>query len=155
MGSLAKGFFAESCGNSAESSQKLRFIAPGKGAEIPRKVRGNLRKILCNDLFPNDPISELLKETFSGLPGLLPKRLLAPISYQFRGNPGIRGLYQASRVTKLKLQKLWPQPWPSNPCFFWFPLFFFDCLALTILDVSPFSFRFSFFQRIYWGCFKK
>ena len=60
MGSLAKGFLRKVCGNSAESSRKLRFIAPGKGAEILRKFRGNLRKMFCNDPFPNDPISELL-----------------------------------------------------------------------------------------------
>ena len=61
MGSLAKGFLRKVCGNSAESLRKLRFIAPGKGAEILRKFRGNLRKIFCNDPFPNDPISELLR----------------------------------------------------------------------------------------------
>ena len=60
MGSLAKVFFFF-FGNSAESSRKLRFIAPGKGAEILRKFRGNLRKFFCDDPFPNDPISELLK----------------------------------------------------------------------------------------------
>ena len=61
MGSLAKGFLRKVCGNSAESSRKLRFIAPGKGAEILRKFSGNLRNMFCNDPFPNDPISELLK----------------------------------------------------------------------------------------------
>ena len=60
MGSLAKGFLRKVCGNSAESSRKLRFVAPGKGAESLRKFRGNLRKIFCNDPFPNDPISKLL-----------------------------------------------------------------------------------------------
>ena len=53
-----EGFFAEIlrklCGN-------LHFIAPGNSAEILRKARGNLRNIFCNDPFPNDPISELLK----------------------------------------------------------------------------------------------
>ena len=60
MGPLAKGFLRKVCGNFAESSRKLRFIAPGKGAGILRKFRGNLRKIFWNDPFPNDPISELL-----------------------------------------------------------------------------------------------
>ena len=66
MGSLAKGFLRKVYGNSAENSRKIRFIAPGKDAEILRKVlrkfRGNLRKIFCNDPFPNDPISELLRK---------------------------------------------------------------------------------------------
>ena len=61
MGSLAKGFLRKVCGNSAESSRKLRFVAPGKGAESLRKFRGNLRKIFHNDPFPNDPISKLLR----------------------------------------------------------------------------------------------
>ena len=63
MGSLAKGFLRKVCGNSAESSRKIRFIASGRGAEILRKVCGNLRKNLqCHyDPFPN-PISELLTE---------------------------------------------------------------------------------------------
>ena len=65
MGSLAKGVFAESlrkfCGKFAEICKEMRFIAPGKGAEIPRKVRGNLRKIFCNDPFPNDPIPPFLQ----------------------------------------------------------------------------------------------
>ena len=59
MGSLRR-VFAEVCGNSAESSRKLRFVVPGKGAESLRKFRGILRKIFCNDPFPNDPISKLL-----------------------------------------------------------------------------------------------
>ena len=64
MGSLAKGFFAESCGNSAEICKEMHFIAPEKGcgnsAESLRKFRGNLRNIFCNNPCPNDPISELL-----------------------------------------------------------------------------------------------
>ena len=53
-------FWQKVCGNSAESSWKLCFIAPGKGAEILQKFRRDLQKISCNDPFPNDPISELL-----------------------------------------------------------------------------------------------
>ena len=52
MGSLVKGFLRKVCGNSAENCREMHFIAPGKGAEILRKVCGNL---------PNDHISELLK----------------------------------------------------------------------------------------------
>ena len=63
-GVVSEGVFAESlrkfCGNSAESSRKRHFIAPGKGAESLRKFHGNLRKIFCNDPFPNDPISAFL-----------------------------------------------------------------------------------------------
>ena len=66
MGSLAKGSLWKVCGNSAESSRTIRFIAPGKGAEILRKVCGNLRKIFCNDPFPNDPISVVLKRESLG-----------------------------------------------------------------------------------------
>ena len=41
-GVVSEGVFAESLrGNSAESSRKLRFIAPGKGAEILRKFAEN------------------------------------------------------------------------------------------------------------------
>ena len=55
MGSLFCGKFAETtfycarkgCGNSVESL---------------RKFRGNLRKFFCNDPFPNDPTSELLRK---------------------------------------------------------------------------------------------
>ena len=60
MGSLAKGFLRKLCGKFAEICKEMHLIAPGKGAEILRKFRGNLRKIFCNDPFPNDPISELL-----------------------------------------------------------------------------------------------
>ena len=69
MGSLAKGFLRKVCGNSAENlrKSKTRITAPGKSAEIPQKECGDfaesLRKVFCNDPFPNDPISELL--TFS------------------------------------------------------------------------------------------
>ena len=37
----------------------------------------------------------LEQETFLGLSGPRPKRLLAPSLIDFRGNPGIRALYQA------------------------------------------------------------
>ena len=54
----------------------------------------------------------LEKETFSGLPGHPPKRLLAPSPIEFRGNPGIRGLYQAVRVaTQNPHPKLGPNNW--------------------------------------------
>ena len=67
MGSLAKGFWRKVCGNFREKfaeicknyvllRQERVWKFCGKFAEI----RGNLRKILCNDPFPNDPISELL-----------------------------------------------------------------------------------------------
>ena len=68
MGSLAKGYLRKVCGNSAENLRKFAkntFYCVRKGcgnsAESLRKFRGNLRKIFCNDPFPNDPISELLK----------------------------------------------------------------------------------------------
>ena len=67
MGSLAKGFFAESlrkfCGKFAEICRKyvlLRQERVRKFCGKLRKFRGKLRKIFCNDPFPNDPISELL-----------------------------------------------------------------------------------------------
>ena len=43
----------------------------------------------------------LEQETFSGLPGHPPKRLLRSFSCRFRGNPGIRGLCQAIGVANL------------------------------------------------------
>ena len=68
-GVVSEGVFAESlrkfCGNSAESSQRTTFYCARKGcgnsAESLRKFHGNLRKIFCNDPFPNDPISVLLR----------------------------------------------------------------------------------------------
>ena len=74
MGSLAKGFFFRKvCGDSVENSRKFkekRFITSGKlsrvrkfcgeFAEISQKFVENLRKMFCNDPFPNNPISELL-----------------------------------------------------------------------------------------------
>ena len=49
MGSLAKGSLRKVCGNSAEILPKVRgqyvFIAPGKGAEILRKVCRNFTEI--------------------------------------------------------------------------------------------------------------
>ena len=60
-GVVSKGVFAESlrkfCGKFAEICKEMSVIAPGKGAEILRKFRGNVRNIFCNDPFPNDPIS--------------------------------------------------------------------------------------------------
>ena len=44
----------------------------------------------------------LKQETFSGLPGHPPKTLLAPLdSCQFRGNPGVRELYQSIGVARV------------------------------------------------------
>ena len=47
-GVVSEGFWRKVCGNSAESSRKFAkkcvFFAPGKGAEILRKFRVNLRK---------------------------------------------------------------------------------------------------------------
>ena len=63
MGSLAKGSLRKVCGNSAESLLKFAthtFYCVRKGCGNSA-VRGNLRKIFCNDPFPNDPISEMLK----------------------------------------------------------------------------------------------
>ena len=64
MGSLAKGSLRKVCGNSAEICKKYVSLRQervrkfcGKFAEISRR----LRKIFCNDPFPNDPISELLR----------------------------------------------------------------------------------------------
>ena len=67
MGSLAKGSLRKACGNSAENLRKFcrKYVSLrqervrkfcGKFADISRR----LRKIFCNDPFPNDPISELL-----------------------------------------------------------------------------------------------
>ena len=39
-GVVSEGFLRKFCGNFAEISRKIRFIASGKGAEILRKVRG-------------------------------------------------------------------------------------------------------------------
>ena len=54
MGLLAKGFL-KFCGNSAESSRKIRFIASGKGVEILRKVCGNFTAICgkCSAMTPS------------------------------------------------------------------------------------------------------
>ena len=51
------------CGNFAEISQKLRFIAKGRVRKFCgklRQFRRNLQNIFCNDPFPIDPIGELL-----------------------------------------------------------------------------------------------
>ena len=45
----------------------------------------------------------LEQETFSGLQGHPPKRPTCSFSYQFRGSPGIRGLYQAVRAASHEL----------------------------------------------------
>ena len=43
----------------------------------------------------------LEQETFLGLSGPRPKRLLVPSLINFRGNPGIRALYQAIGIPNL------------------------------------------------------
>ena len=65
-GVVSEGVVAEILRKFCGNLQEIRFIASGKGAEILRKVCGNfveIAKIFCNDPFPNDPISELLKIT--------------------------------------------------------------------------------------------
>ena len=59
----------------------------------------------------------LEQETFSGLPGHPPERLLAPAPIDFRGNPGIRGLYRAIRVAK-------PDSLPATRQFVSIPMWF-------------------------------
>ena len=67
-GVVSKRVSAESlqkfCFKLCRNLQKICSIAPGKGTEILqrslRKFRRILRKFLCNDPFPNNPISELL-----------------------------------------------------------------------------------------------
>ena len=44
----------------------------------------------------------LEQETILGLSGPRPKRLLAPSLIDFRGNPGIRALYQAIGIPTLR-----------------------------------------------------
>ena len=69
-GVVSEGVVAESlrkfCGNFAEICKKYVSLRQervrkfcGKFAEISR----GLRKIFCNDPFPNDPISELLNDS--------------------------------------------------------------------------------------------
>ena len=53
-GVVSKGVFAESL-------RKVRGNYVLLRQERVRKFCGNLRKIFCNDPFPNDPISKLLK----------------------------------------------------------------------------------------------
>ena len=67
MASLAKGFLRKMlgifCGEFAEIC-KNTFYCVRKGcrnsAECLQNIRGDFRKIFCNDPFSNDPISELL-----------------------------------------------------------------------------------------------
>ena len=63
-GVVSEGVFAESlrkfCGKFAETTFHCARKGCGNSAESLRKFRGNLRKLFCNDPFPNDPISELL-----------------------------------------------------------------------------------------------
>ena len=72
-GVVSEGVFAESsrkfCGKFAEicNNKKKRLLRQERlrkfcrnSAESLQKLRGNLRKVFCNDPFPNDPISELL-----------------------------------------------------------------------------------------------
>ena len=65
MGSLAKGFLRKVCGKFAETTFYCARKGCGNSAESLRKFRGNLRKLFCNDPFPNDPISELSRKTVS------------------------------------------------------------------------------------------
>ena len=62
-GVVSEGFFAESlrkfCGKFAENYVLLRQERARKFCGKFAEIRGNLRKIFCNDPFPNDPISEL------------------------------------------------------------------------------------------------
>ena len=60
MGSLATGF----CGKFAEILRKFlgnTFYCSRKFCGNLQKIGGNFRKFSCNDPFPNDPISELLR----------------------------------------------------------------------------------------------
>ena len=114
MGSLAKGFLQKVYGNSAGTSRKfgkiICSIASGKCAEILRKVCGNFVENFCNDPFPNDPISELLKQGFS-------ESLLArSLSLGFNGHSYRqaidRGTFQnfslaASRILTLLKANVW------------------------------------------------
>ena len=63
-GVVSEGVFAEIlrkfCGKFAETTFYCARKGCGNSAESLRKFRRNLRKIFCNDPFPNDPISELL-----------------------------------------------------------------------------------------------
>ena len=66
MGSSGKVFFwRKVCGNSAgkfaEICNKYVLLHQEMGAESLRKFSGHLRKLFCNDPFPNNLISELLK----------------------------------------------------------------------------------------------
>ena len=57
----------------------------------------------------------LEQETFLGLSGPRPKRLLAPFLIDFRGNPGIRALYQASSLWNLAAIQRFPGSFPNFP----------------------------------------
>ena len=48
-------------GNSAERSRKIRFIAPETVRKFCGKFAEISRKFFCNDPFPNDPTSILLR----------------------------------------------------------------------------------------------
>ena len=67
MGSLAKGSLRKVCGNSAEILRKVRGQYVLLCQERVRKFCGKFaeisRKFFCNDPFPNDPISVVLKES--------------------------------------------------------------------------------------------
>ena len=82
MGSLAKGFLRKVCGNSAEILRKVRGNYVLLRQERARKfcgkfaeIRVNLRKLFCNDPFPNDPVSELLTLGGGNLGGSVHMRL--------------------------------------------------------------------------------
>ena len=60
-GVVSEGLFAESLRKFAKNTCYCVRKGCGYSAESWRKFRGNLRKNVCNDPFPNDPISALLK----------------------------------------------------------------------------------------------
>ena len=72
------------CGKFADTTSYCARKGCGNSAESLRKFRRNSRKIFCNDPFPNDPISELLKMDAAVLGDRLPegtqKPLLGPSS---------------------------------------------------------------------------
>ena len=65
-GVVSEGVFAESlrkfCGKFADNTFYCARKGCGNSAESLRKFHGNLRKMFCNDPFPNDPISVVLKK---------------------------------------------------------------------------------------------
>ena len=65
MGSLAKGFLRKVHGKFAEICKRYVLLRQERVRKFCGKLRKscrNLRKCFCNDPFPNDPMSELLKK---------------------------------------------------------------------------------------------